>query len=539
MNRCPCCGDLIKAIDRYIAKADSDLEGQLEEAGFLNAKESVQEASDLEDELAEILNGQTEDIVEELGSAKDLRDAKKKIKRFFANDTETTKMLTEVFEEYFETAIPSLATEYISEIEPDLSVTTLRARTADWISSWSEELSNLMNLSSENRMDELLQDALDNGDSVADFARKLMEEGIRNEGWTARRAALTEMLRAHNVANNEAIMQSPATDRKRWRHSGAYKIKPRPNHVEMDGQTVPKADPFTLIGADGVTYYPMFPIDSILPPGEAINCHCISQPIVDDDVLGMSLEEREKLQQEIIDNDDGEWEKELDAKNRAKAGIETVQNMSDAAQVDWPEQGESISKEEYEEIREHAKSHGIRISGFRKYDGEIDLIKECITNMDTIAADFPKVKEGRKKLTLELNRFMNSCDYARTDNHIVGINADAFRDRKILEETYAKDVEKRLFVPGTDYHSIVRHEMGHVVSNIYGIDASEIAMEITGKNLKETLKMVQGYLSEYSGKVSDGSEIIAEVFSDYYSNEKPCDFSLQFMEKCFNIISEA
>lgn len=321
MNRCPCCGDLIKAIDRYIAKADSDLEGQLEEAGFLNAKDSVREASDLEDELAEILSGQTEDIVEELGSAKDLRDAKKKIKRFFANDTETTELLTGVFEEYFENVIPALATEYISEIEPDLSVKTLRARTTDWISSWSEELSNLMNLSSENRMGELLQSALDNGDSVADFARKLMEEGIRNEGWTARRAALTEMLRAHNVANNEAIMQSPATDRKRWRHSGAYKIQPRPNHVEMDGQTVPKADPFTLIGADGVIYYPMFPIDCILPPGEAINCHCISQAIVDDDVLGMSLEEREKLQQEIIDNDDGEWEKELDERNKAKAGI--------------------------------------------------------------------------------------------------------------------------------------------------------------------------------------------------------------------------
>ena len=119
MNRCPCCGDLVKAIDRYIAKADSDLEGQLEEAGFLNAKDSVREASDLEDELAEILSGQTEDIVEELGSAKDLRDAKKKIKRFFANDTETTELLTGVFEEYFENVIPAFATDYISEIEPD------------------------------------------------------------------------------------------------------------------------------------------------------------------------------------------------------------------------------------------------------------------------------------------------------------------------------------------------------------------------------------------------------------------------------------
>lgn len=85
---------------------------------------------------------------------------------------------------------------------------------------------------------------------------------------------------------------------------------------------VDKDKPFKLIGADGVTYYPMFPMDPILPAGEAINCKCISQPIVDEDILGMSLEERQKLQQEIIDDDDGEWEKELDARNRAKAGID-------------------------------------------------------------------------------------------------------------------------------------------------------------------------------------------------------------------------
>ena len=35
----------------------------------------------------------------------------------------------------------------------------------------------------------------------------------------------------------------------------------------------------------------------------------------------MSLEERKRLQQEAIDNDDGAWEKELKAKNKAKSGF--------------------------------------------------------------------------------------------------------------------------------------------------------------------------------------------------------------------------
>ncbi len=41
-----------------------------------------------------------------------------------------------------------------------------------------------------------------------------------------------------------------------------------------------------------------------------------------DSVLGMSFEERQRLQQQALAEMDDEWEKELDAVNRAKAGIE-------------------------------------------------------------------------------------------------------------------------------------------------------------------------------------------------------------------------
>lgn len=41
-----------------------------------------------------------------------------------------------------------------------------------------------------------------------------------------------------------------------------------------------------------------------------------------DSVLGMSFEERQRLQQRARDETGDEWEKELDTKNRAKAGIE-------------------------------------------------------------------------------------------------------------------------------------------------------------------------------------------------------------------------
>jgi uncharacterized protein with gpF-like domain len=117
-------------------------------------------------------------------------------------------------------------------------------------------------------------------------------------------------------------MQSPAVKQKLWRHSGSYHNTPRENHEDMDGQVVDKADTFTLIGADGGVYYPRYPRDPDLPPGETINCHCIDEPVVDDDVFGLSLEERQALQQRAIDAMDDDWEAALDAENRAKAGIE-------------------------------------------------------------------------------------------------------------------------------------------------------------------------------------------------------------------------
>jgi hypothetical protein len=107
-----------------------------------------------------------------------------------------------------------------------------------------------------------------------------------------------------------------------WRHTGIFITAPRENHQDMDGQRVPKADPYELNGVKGGTYYPQFPGDPLLPPEERIECHCISQGIVSEDVLGLPLEERQRLQQEAIDELDEQWEAELEAKYKAMVGFD-------------------------------------------------------------------------------------------------------------------------------------------------------------------------------------------------------------------------
>lgn len=59
-----------------------------------------------------------------------------------------------------------------------------------------------------------------------------------------------------------------------WYHSHGGN-PPRENHVAMNGKAVVYGEPFTLLGKDGVEYFPKYPKDPILPASEAINCHCV------------------------------------------------------------------------------------------------------------------------------------------------------------------------------------------------------------------------------------------------------------------------
>ncbi len=319
------CQRLIKAIDRYIEKADNDLSKILDDTGFVNAEDSVDSIADLEDKLAEILTDQTTEIAKTILAAGDLTAALKVVEEFFAED-ETRQRLAEALKEFYEENVPTLSTVYIREAEDDMVVSQIRQRTTSWIQSWSDDLADLMQLTSKKQIESLISSAFENGESVENLKHKLITEGVRNEEYRARSTALTEMLRAHSVAREEAIQQSPATDRKKWLHSGGRRIVPRENHVAMNGQIVAKEKPFIMQGRNGSTYHPMFPRDPNLPAEESINCHCTHVPIVSDEVLGMPLEERQRLQQQIIDEDDGEWEKELDARNKAKAGMGDTEN---------------------------------------------------------------------------------------------------------------------------------------------------------------------------------------------------------------------
>ena len=316
------CGPLIKAIDAYIQKADSGLEETLDAEGYQEPRRTLEYLEDLEERIAEALLLETDYFLASVEKAVDLEAFAELVWPGVVLNDELREKLEEIFLEYFQNFMPEFTGYYIEQTDKGLKLEQVSKRTTAWVKTWSGQLADIMQLNSHKEIEKILETGLKNGSSIATFTRDIMDSGIRNEYYKARRAALTEVLRAHSVAQQEAFMQSPAVGEKMWKHTGEYRNEPRQNHIDMDGQRVPVDEPFELIGANGGTYNPMFPGDPILPPEERINCHCIEQPVVSEKILGLPLEERQRLQQEAIDSMDDEWEKELDAMNKAKSGIE-------------------------------------------------------------------------------------------------------------------------------------------------------------------------------------------------------------------------
>ena len=319
---CMECGPLIKAIDAYIQKADDGLADALGAEGYIKPKKTLKYAQDIEDSVAEALLEETDYILAEAEKAVDLETFAADIwPGVKLNDAAKSKLAT-VFTERLSEFLPEYIGYYIAQTDRGLKLTQVSKRTLAWVKSWSKDLGEIMQLNSHKEIERILEKGLAEGSGITEFTRAILDSGIRDEYYKARRVAVTEVLRAHSVAQQEAYMQSPAVSEKMWKHTGEYRNEPRQNHVDMDGQRVPVGEPFELIGADGGTYEPMYPRDTTLPPEESINCHCISQPVVSEETLGLPLEERQRLQQEAIDAMDDEWEKELDAQNKAKAGID-------------------------------------------------------------------------------------------------------------------------------------------------------------------------------------------------------------------------
>ncbi len=203
----------------------------------------------------------------------------------------------------------------------------------------------------------------------------------------------------------------------------------------------------------------------------------------------------------------------------------------------WQSKGTVISKEEYKELRDYAKEKGIALSEFKKFDGDVSLVKETIDDMSMLVNKYPILNDEKKPLTLKLNYYMEDEEFAQAKEHIIDINGKALRDKELLKSDYLNLSKNGWFTANTSYRAIVKHEIGHTIHDLYKIDTISISKKILNiDSNKELFVLLKNNLSTYSSKFFDGSEILAEVFAEFYDSKNPREFSLKFMEEFDKII---
>lgn len=368
-----------KEIEKYIQKKENQLVDKLQQAGFLSTKLTVRQADKLEEELTNILQSHNEEFISLLKKyqeqGKTLEDVLNALPNFNQSRATAVKSAinTAVYNNLTE-MIPKVANKYLKNIDGELEIKQMTKTTVNWIKTWSKDLADIMNINTEEMLRNTLVNGINGGIGIDEISRNMVDNGALKTRVRARTTAVTEVLTANRIAAQEAIIQLPETNRKQWKHSGSYKIRPRENHIKMNGQVVLKTQPFKMTGADGKTYYPMIPGDTSLPPAERINCHCIVSPVLDDSVFNMPLEERQALQQKCIQEYDEfnglNTENSLD--NSQESGI--IVSGARITNLDSDEAGK-FAEMYYEEIRSFSTDAKQIAENLGKKESDIKKIK--------------------------------------------------------------------------------------------------------------------------------------------------------------------
>lgn len=231
-----------------------------------------------------------------------------------------------------------------------------------------------------------------------------------------------------------------------------------------------------------------------------------------------------------------QWkENELGIKRKMSAPV----SESNAVYIDWPKPTHKTTDQEFKAIRKYANDNGIGLAGIRNKWIDLQTAKEVIDGAIAIIEEYGlegKIPEYVMDFSNPMETGVFSCTYEILPGRVF-FNSLAFGNRAALKEEYKKLVKRRWFVKGTDFRSLVYHEFGHIVADIYGIDSMAIAKRILGTATDvDTLEEVKKQLSRYAADAEDGSEIISECFSAVYGGADN-SFALRFLEECDKIIS--
>ncbi len=196
--------------------------------------------------------------------------------------------------------------------------------------------------------------------------------------------------------------------------------------------------------------------------------------------------------------------------------------------------GERISRESLNEVMNFAKEKGVRIGspgeplgGFEKYRGDVEVLKEMISELSTQQASDLFVKSGSKNPILWYDNVRDDHDlskidinaFAQTNGRNITLNKFMFDDSKYLLNEYSKAEQSGHFVKGSSYKNIISHEVGHIINKnsqslyIKSLVCLETQSKIIGISLKDYIQENISMYAAYQNNDLAHPELISEINS--------------------------
>ena len=291
--------DIIAVIDTILKDETSDLKKRLQKMGLVNIESTISCIEEYEDLLAGLLEDELKFFVDLINEGCSVEDALEKVLASFSKDVLASEVESQA-KEFYENFMADTTLAYMTLVDSDAIFDTFSDYTKDFMKEWSKSLGEHLQDTSHKKIEKILTKGIEDGSSIDDICDILQD----NYDWSrerARKVAITETLTAHSYSQHEAFMQSPVVTGMKWKHSGTKKNDARKHHQKLNGVIVNKGELFTIDAPDG-KYTCKFPRDVNLPPSERIHCHCTVGPVVDNDILGMTQEEKEELRKEALED---------------------------------------------------------------------------------------------------------------------------------------------------------------------------------------------------------------------------------------------
>lgn len=169
----------------------------------------------------------------------------------------------------------------------------------------------------------------------------------------------------------------------------------------------------------------------------------------------------------------------------------------------------------------------------------MDLQKHIYDNYKIVYDKYPQIKYGGIKIErLKDNVYAQNLSYS----NIVTINSKKYNDLAALKKSYDYTVKMNFHPQGTDYNSIIVHELGHglqqYIEKKYKITAPEIRARVL-KNIGIKQKDVGVYLSKYAmTKPREAHEFYAEAFAEYMTSKSPRPLAIEFGKEINRILNQ-